>query len=76
MTYTFENPKIEITDPTIEVVNVSDDIVNKNCVVSILVTVDNFKAIVKLYDFTYVDTWEDADVIEWVNTKLEEFKTE
>ena len=76
MTYTFENPKIEITDPTIEVVNVNDDILNKNCVVSILVTVDNFKAIVKLYDFTYVDTWEDADVIEWVKTKLEEFKTE
>lgn len=70
MTYKFEQFKTEITDPQIEVVSVSDSIQAKTCSVEILLTTDSAKFGVSLSGFSYVDSWEDADVIAWVDSEL------
>ncbi len=72
MNYKFPDFKVEIVDPTITVVNVSDKIQDKFCVVSILLV----DAIGTKFGFTfpniftYVDTWDDADIDAWVNKEL------
>lgn len=76
MNYKFPDFKVEIINPTITVVNVSDSIQDKFCMVSILLvdeagtkfgfTFPNF--------FTYVDTWEDSDIDAWVNIELVKYE--
>lgn len=72
MNYKFPDFKVEIVDPTITVVNVSDKIQLKYCVVSILLV----DAIGTQFGFTfpelftYVDTWDDADIDNWVSKEL------
>ena len=73
-TYKFEQFKVEITNPTTEVKLVNDNIIDKVCSVEILLTTDTAKFGVQLDGFTYVDTWEDADVLNWVNEELKKYK--
>lgn len=74
MTYKFEQFKVEITNPTIEVKLVNDNIIDKVCSVEILLTTDTAKFGVQLDGFTYVDTWEDADVLNWVSEELKKYE--
>jgi hypothetical protein len=72
MNYKFSDFNVEIINPTITVVNVSDKIQLKFCVVSILL-VDQVgtKFGFTFPDlFTYVDSWEDADIDAWVDKQL------
>lgn len=69
-TYRFEQFNVDITNPQVEVVNVSDSIQDKTCNVDILLTTDTAKFGVTLNGFTYSDSWEDADIIAWVDTEL------
>jgi hypothetical protein len=76
MNYKFPDFKVEIVNPTITVVNVSDKIQLKYCVVSILL-IDEVGTqfgftFPKL--FTYVDTWTDADIDEWVSKELIQYE--
>ncbi len=73
-TYKFEQFKLEITNPTTEVKLVNDNIIGKQCSVEILLTTDTAKFGVQLDGFTYVDTWEDADVLNWVNEELKKYE--
>lgn len=73
MTYKFKQFKTEITDPTIEVVSVTDNIANKQCTVEILLTTDSARFGVSLDGFTYSESWEDSDIVAWVNDKLTTF---
>ena len=73
MTYKFENFTGTIVNPTIEVVSVSDNLSTKTCSVSVKLTSGANEFGVNLSGFTYADTWEDADVLSWVNTKLQEY---
>lgn len=75
MTYSFPQFKVNITDPNVTVVSVNDSITSKTCSVDILLTTDSAEFGVTLSGFTYVDTWEDADITDWVNTKLQEFES-
>ena len=74
MTYKFEQFKVEITNPTIEVKLVNDNIIDKVCSVEILLTTDTAKFGVQLDGFTYAETWEDADVLNWVNEELKKYE--
>ena len=74
MTYKFEQFKVEITNPTTEVKLVNDNIINKVCSVEILLTTDTAKFGVQLDGFTYAETWEDADVLNWVNEELKKYE--
>ena len=73
-TYKFPQFKTEITDPQIEVQAVSDSIKDKSCAVDILLTTNTAKFGVNLSGFTYVDTWEDADIYAWVQVELEKYE--
>jgi hypothetical protein len=73
-TYKFEQFKVEITNPTTEVKLVNDNIIDKVCSVEILLTTDTAKFGVQLDGFTYANTWEDADVLNWVTEELKKYE--
>ena len=76
MNYKFSDFNVEIINPTITVVNVSDKIQLKFCVVSILL-VDQVgtKFGFTFPDlFTYIDTWEDDDINAWVSKQLVKYQ--
>lgn len=66
-TYKFEQFNLEIINPTVEVVNVTDAINQKTCSVDVLLTTDTAEFGVNLQGFTYVNTWTDEEIILWVN---------
>lgn len=74
MTYKFEQFKTEINDPTIEVVNVTDNLQAKTCSVDILLSTDTSKFGIVLDGFNYSDTWEDIDIENWVSLELKKFE--
>ena len=74
MTYKFEQFNVEITNPTIEVVNVIDNINTKVCNVDILLTTDTAEFGVTLNGFTYSETWDDQDVRDWVAIELQKYE--
>ena len=73
-TYKFEQFKVEITNPTTEVKLVNDNIIDKVCSVEILLTTDSAKFGVQLDGFTYAETWEDVDVLNWVTEELKKYE--
>ena len=66
-TYKFEQFNVEITNPTVEVVNVADAINQKTCSVDVVLTTDTATFGVNLQGFAYVETWTDEEIIFWVN---------
>jgi hypothetical protein len=76
MNYKFPDFNIEIINPTITVVNVSDKIQDKFCVVSILLVdqVGTKFGFTFPNLFTYVDSWEDADIDAWVSKELIQYE--
>jgi hypothetical protein len=74
MTYKFEQFNVEITNPTVEVVNVIDNINTKVCNVDILLTTDTAEFGVTLNGFTYSLTWDDQDVRDWVAIELQKYE--
>lgn len=66
-TYKFPQFNVEITDPSVEVTNVTDNIQQKTCSASVLLTTPSAQFGVQFDGFTYVDSWEDQDIIDWVN---------
>ena len=72
-TYRFEQFNVNITNPSVEVVSVNDKITDKRCDVNIKLTTDSAEFGVNLSGFTYADTWEDADILAWVNTELAKY---
>lgn len=66
-TYKFEQFNVEIVNPTVDVTNVNDSINQKTCSVDVLLTTDSANFGVNFSGFTYVDTWTDEGIIDWVN---------
>jgi hypothetical protein len=66
-TYKFEQFNVEITNPTVEVVNVADAINQKTCSVDVVLSTDTATFGVNLQGFTYAETWTDEEIILWVN---------
>jgi hypothetical protein len=72
-TYKFPQFNAEITDPTVTVQSVTDNLKEKTCSVDILLTTETAKFGVNLSGFEYETTWEDADIYAWVMVELEKF---
>lgn len=72
-TYKFEQFNLEIVDPTINVLHILDSIRSKTCSVDLLLTTDDAEFGITLNGFSYLDTWEDIDIINWVNTEIDKF---
>lgn len=66
-TYKFPQFNVEITDPSVEITNVTDNIQQKTCSASVLLTTPSAEFGVQFDGFSYVDSWEDQDIIDWVN---------
>jgi hypothetical protein len=66
-TYKFEQFNVEIVNPTVDVVNVTDAINEKTCSVDVVLTTDTATFGVNLQGFTYAETWTDEEIILWVN---------
>jgi hypothetical protein len=74
MKYKFEQFNVEIDNPTVAVLAVADNLKEKQCSVSILLTTDTAKFGVTLDGFTYVDTWEDSDIYAWGDNELRKYE--
>ena len=66
-TYKFEQFNEEIINPTVEIRNVVDNINKNTCVVEVMLNTDTVGFGVSFTGFTYVDTWTDEEIIDWVN---------
>jgi hypothetical protein len=73
MNYQFTQFSGTINNPTIEVIAVNDNIQSKTCSVDIKLSNAGGEYGLSLSGFTYNDTWEDTDIISWVNTELSNY---
>ena len=73
MTYKFKQFNVEITNPVVEVVNIVDNINTKYCNVNIILATQDAEFGVMLEGFTYLETWYDADVVNWVSIELQKY---
>lgn len=66
---------LTIINPTYEVINVSDNIVNKTCNIEVVFNTDSIiKYSYTVEGFTYELTWEDVDIETWVGLELQKLK--
>jgi hypothetical protein len=73
-TYKFPQFNLEITDPLINVEKVNDSIMYHTCSVDVVLTTESAVFGVTFVGFTYVDTWDDADIVAWVeNVELPKY---
>lgn len=66
-TYKFPQFNVEIIDPTVTVTRVSDNIIDKVCSADVLLTTPSTIFGVTFYGYTYIEDWNDQDIIDWVN---------
>jgi hypothetical protein len=71
MNYQFSQFAGTIINPTVEVVGVHDNIQNKTCSVSVVLSNAGGSYGINLSGFTYTETWEDADIEAWVSSELD-----
>lgn len=73
MTYKFDQFNTEITDPTISVVHVLDNITAKQCSVELLLATEAANFGVTLSGFVYTEDWTDEEVELWAFTELSKY---
>lgn len=71
MTIKLENFLATIDIDSVEITSVNDNVKTKSASVDVLI---NSKYGTTLSGFTYTTTWEDKDVLAWVNVELEKYK--
>ena len=74
-TYSFPEFKVTITDPSLDIMmnTIADKALDKTISVDVILTTSSAQFGVRLEDMPYADTWDDSDVSEMVNTKLEQY---
>lgn len=66
---------LTIVNPTYEVTNVTDNIVNKTCEIEVLINTDSvIKYSYTITGFSYNLTWEDSDIFAYAETQLDLLK--
>ena len=69
---TYQIRDLKIVNPTYEVKNVSDNLVDKTCIIEVVFDTDSLiKYSYSIGGFSYADTWEDADIFSFVETELQ-----
>lgn len=74
MTYQFPFFETTITDPTIEVVYITNDLRNKACRVDVLLTTPAQEYGVNLDGFSYTSIFTTDEVIEWTFNELTKYE--
>jgi len=66
-TYKFPQFNVEIVNPTVTVLTVTDNIIERVCSASVLLATPSTNFGVEFTNYTYTTDWDDQDVIQWVN---------
>jgi hypothetical protein len=66
-TYKFPQFNVEIENPTVTVIKVTDDIIGRVCGADVTLTTPSTIFGVNFYGYTYLKDWNDQDIIDWVN---------
>ncbi len=66
-TYKFPQFNVEIINPTVTVTIVTDDIINRVCSASVLLTTPSVIFGIDFNGYAYTEDWNDQDIIDWVN---------
>jgi hypothetical protein len=73
---TYQIDDLTVVNPQIEVRQVNDNIINKTCSIEVLFNVEG--ALINhsrnIDGFNYLDSWEDADIQEFIVNELEKLK--
>ena len=66
-TYKFEQFNVEIVNPRVTVTTVIDNIIDKVCNATVLLTTSSTIFGVEFNGYSYTEDWNDQDIIDWVN---------
>jgi hypothetical protein len=66
-TYKFPQFNVEIINPTVTVTVVTDDIINRVCSASVLLTTPSAIFGIDFNGYAYTEDWNDQEIIDWVN---------
>ena len=66
-TYKFPQFNVEIVNPTVTVLTVVDNIIDRVCSASVLLATPSTNFGVEFTNYTYITDWDDQDIINWVN---------
>lgn len=74
-TYKFPQFNVEIINPTVTVTIVTDDIINRVCSASVLLTTPSAIFGIDFNGYAYTEDWNDQEIIDWVtNVELPKYE--
>ena len=65
--YKFPQFNVEIVNPTVTVLTVTDNILDKVCSANVLLSTLSTNFGVTFEGYTYESDWNDQEIIDWVN---------
>ena len=66
-TYKFPQFNVEITNPTVTVTTVTDNILERVCSASVILSTPSTNFGVEFSGYIYTTDWNDQEIIDWVN---------
>ena len=66
-TYKFPQFNVEIINPTVTVTTVTDNIIERVCSASVILSTPSTNFGVEFIGYTYSVDWNDQEIINWVN---------
>ena len=66
-TYKFPQFNVEIKNPTVTVTTVTDNILERVCSASVILSTPSTNFGVEFSGYIYTTDWNDQDIIDWVN---------
>ena len=66
-TYKFPQFNVEIINPTVTVTTVTDNIIERVCSASVILSTPSTNFGVEFIGYTYTNDWNDQEIIDWVN---------
>jgi hypothetical protein len=66
-TYKFPQFNVEIINPTVTVTTVTDNILERVCSASVILSTPSTNFGVEFIGYTYSVDWNDQEIIDWVN---------
>jgi hypothetical protein len=66
-TYKFPQFNVEIVNPTVTVTTVTDNIIERVCSASVILSTPSTNFGVEFSGYIYTTDWNDQEIIDWVN---------
>lgn len=75
MTIELKEYNAVLIDPIVKIKKVEDNLEEKTCSIHVNFSGDGYSFSPIFYGFKYTSTWEDKDVLAWVNEELNKYKS-